>query len=719
MGSVIRRDGIAIVLVSLACGLISALPPFALIHGWSIDALTALRWEVFGTRRDPASTPVAVIAIDEETYDTPPFKGSPTLTWTTEISRVLDAVLGGGAKVVGFDIVFPTSIEQSEIPFGDDLLGGRMRGFDRPFLRSLATGASAGKVVLGEVLRGERSIRPSPGQRIAVGQQKNIRALNIYSDPDEVVRKMPLTVRIDGNRVPSMALELASRALNTEPVLAEDGSVMLAGYLVPSAVPNTLTLNFEGGANDVQTFSFADLRACVERTNADFFQREFANKIVIFGTLLDSDDRKLTSKRFATGLDGSRAPRCALPPVTPTAAQFKRSSIAGVYIHATAVHNLMARDAVVELGQFTATIIAIAFAALASISARMLAPGGAAGAYVGMVVAWTGFATLAFSRSLVLPLSEPFLAGLASMAAIVAYRLVVTDKGERLLRRSFALYLSPQVIDKMLASNKLPVLGGETREVTVFFSDLAGFSSVAEKMAPVELVAFINEYLSAMTDIIESHGGYIDKYIGDSIVAVFGAPADDNEHASNAARAALGCRARLDELNQGSAAFQGYKVAHRMGLNSGEALVGNIGSRRRFNYSVMSDAVNVASRLEGANKYYGTTIAASETTVALTGSEFLWRELDAIRVHGRSNPVKIYELIAEAGEGTLEQTASAASYAEGLTNWRIGEFEAAAKCFERFAHLDKPSALFLGRAKTFVSQPPGQDWQPVNTLVAK
>ena len=307
MGRVIRRDAVAILLASLACGLISVFPPFSRIHGWSIDALTALRWEVFGTRRDPASTPVAVIAIDEETYETPPFKGSPTLTWTTEVGRVLDAVIEGGAKVVGFDIVFPTSIEQSELPFGDDLLGGRVRGFDRPFLRSLATGASAGKVVLGEVLRGERSIRPSPGQRIAVGQQKNIRALNIYSDPDEVVRKMPLMFWIGGKPVPSMALELASRALNTEPVLAEDGSVMLAGYLIPSAVPNTLTLNFEGGANDVQTFSFADLHACVERANTDFFQREFANKIVIFGTLLDSEDRKLTSKRFATGLDGSRA----------------------------------------------------------------------------------------------------------------------------------------------------------------------------------------------------------------------------------------------------------------------------------------------------------------------------------------------------------------------------------------------------------------------------
>ena len=343
----------------------------------------ALRWQAFGTRRDPASTPVAVIAIDEETYRTPPFKGSPTLTWTTEIGRVLNAVIDGGARVVGFDIVFPTSIEQSEIPFGEELLGAHMRGFDRDFLRALATGSSAGKVVLGEVLRGDPD-RPSPGQQIAVGQQKNIRALNIISDPDEVVRRIPLTFPGDGRTNPlNVARTGFARAQAIQPVLGDNGSVTLAGYLIPSAMPNTLTLNFEGGANDVQTFSFADLHACVERDDADFFHREFAGKIVIFGTLLDSEDRKFTSKRFATGLDGSRAPRCALPPAPPAAGQFKRSSIAGVYIHATAVHNLMAQDAVVELGRLLAAIVAVAFAALAGLAARMLAPGAAAAVYLG------------------------------------------------------------------------------------------------------------------------------------------------------------------------------------------------------------------------------------------------------------------------------------------------------------------------------------------------
>ncbi len=716
MGRITKRDAAAIILVALVCGIVSGLPPFSLIHGWSIDVLTVLRWEAFGVRRDPGATPVVVIAIDDETYQTPPFKGSPTVTWTTEVGRVLNAVIDGGAKVVGFDIVFSASIEQSELPFGDDLLGARMRGFDRAFLLSLRAGSAAGKVLLGEVLGGEG---PSPGQRIAVGRQKNIRALNVVSDPDEVIRKVPLMFPADEKQVPAMALELASRALSVEPTLAEDGSVALAGYRIPGVVPNTLTLNFEGGGNDVPTFSLADLRACVERNNTEFFHREFTGKVVIFGTVLNTEDRKITSKRFATGLEGSRVPRCALPPAPPSVGQFTRSTIAGVYVHATAVDNLISRDAIVELGALPVTIIAIAFAALASLAARMLAPATAAVIYVGMVAICTACATLVFTRSLALPLSEPFLAGLVSMVAIVAYRLVVTDKGERLLRNSFALYLAPQVIDKMLASKKLPVLGGETRDVTVFFSDLAGFASISEKMTPAELVAFMNEYLSAMTDIIESKGGYVDKYIGDSIVAVFGAPADDSEHASNAARAALGCRARLDELNRDSAAFKGYKVAPRMGLNSGAALVGNIGSRRRFNYSVMSDAVNVASRLEGANKYYGTTIAASEMTVELTGSTFSWRELDAIRVKGRAAPVKIYELLAEAGEETPQQAAAATAYAQGLAYWRNREFDAAAKCFERVADVDRPSALFLSRANAVASHPPGPDWEPVTTLDAK
>jgi class 3 adenylate cyclase len=398
--------------------------------------------------------------------------------------------------------------------------------------------------------------------------------------------------------------------------------------------------------------------------------------------------------------------------------QFKRSSISGVYVHATAVNDLMRRDAVVELGRVAVGAVSIAFAALAAALALMLAPAGAVLAYVGILLAWVAGATGAFLHSLALPLVEPLLAGAAAMAAMVGYRLVIADREDRFLRKSFALYLAPQVIEKMMASNRLPALGGEMRNVTVFFSDVAGFSSIAEKMTPAALVVLMNNYLSAMTDIIEEDGGYVDKYIGDSIVAVFGAPMDDPDHARNAVHAALRCRSCLEQLNR-DGAFQGHELGHRIGLNSGEALVGNIGSRRRFNYTVMSDAVNLASRLEGGNKYFGTSIMVSETTVAQTKAAFVWRELDAIRVKGRIQPVKIFEPLAESGHAVPEQSAHAAIYAEGLARWRARDFSGAAECFERIAASDPPSARFLARAKEFASRPPDSDWQPVCTLEGK
>jgi adenylate cyclase len=718
MGRAFRSNVVAAIVIALVCGIIPALPAFDMVRGLSIDVLTALRWEVFGQLHDPASSPTVVVTIDEESYRTAPFKGSPTITWTREIGRVLTSIVEGGAKVIGFDVIFPTSIEQSEIPFEGEMLGVRLRGFDRDFLRALALASGSGKVVLGEVQHGDQPILPSPGQRIAVGQQRNIRVLNVYTDADDVVRRVPLTFSVDKTLLPSMVLELASRALGSEPELARDGTMTLGDYRIPSAVSNTLTLNFEGGAEDIPTFSFADLRACVEKNDKEFFRRIFDGKIVLLGSLLDIEDRKVTSKRFATGLEHAWMPRCALP-MPPIAGQFKRNSIAGVYVLATGVNNLIRHDGLVEIGRVPRALITTAFSALASIMALVLSPLSAALAFSGIVVVGTTVATWAFTHSLALPLVELAIAGPAAMAATISYRFMVIDKEGRFLRKSFALYLAPKVIEKMLASSKLPVLGGEIRNVTAFFSDIAGYSSIAEKMTPTELVTLMNNYLSAMTDIIENNGGYVDKYIGDSIAAVFGAPVDDLDHARNAVRAALGCRARLAELNKSTAAFQNHALAHRIGLNSGEALVGNIGSRRRFNYTVTSDAVNLASRLEGANKYFGTSIIASEMTVALTGAAFAWRELDTIRVKGRDYPVRIYDLLAESGQQTLEESARITTYALGLARWRARDFASALECFARIAAVDPPSALFVARARALAMHPPGPDWEPIFNLVEK
>jgi adenylate cyclase len=422
--------------------------------------------------------------------------------------------------------------------------------------------------------------------------------------------------------------------------------------------------------------------------------------------------------RLSGGYDGTPAARCALP-VPAGAAQKARSDVAGVFAHATLVRNLIEHDAVTELGFPTRTILTVLFAAVIAFAACMLAPGGAMIAWLGLTAVYTAVAVAAFVHALALPLTEPALASLAALAMMIGYRFVLADRDERFLRKSFAFYLAPEVIDTMVTSGKMPALGGEMRNVTMFFSDLSGFSSIAETMTPGELVTLMNEYLSAMTDIIEGHGGYVDKYIGDSIVAMFGAPADDPAHARNAVRAALKCHDKLAELNANNPAFAGHDLSHRIGLNSGEAVVGNIGSRRRFNYTVMSDTVNVASRLEGANKYYGTAIMASETTVAQTGESFAWRELDAIRVMGRGEAIKVFEPLAERGAESAEQAKVATAYAEGLACWRAREFAKAADAFDGVAKIDPTSALFAKRAKALSANPPPPDWTPVNTLEGK
>jgi adenylate cyclase len=701
-----RFEILAIVFVALVIGCCVSLPASNPMRGWSLDAETTLRWLAFGERRPPEDSSAVVIALDEETYGSPPFKGSPTLTWTGDIGRVVSAAIDGGARVVGFDVVFASSIEDSQIRFGDGTVGDKLRGFDRDYLRALAGGGRAGKIVIGETETRDESILPTVGQRLAVGGRANLRPLNVHTDIDDVVRRAPLIFSTHEGFISSMALELATRGVGSAPRIIA-GGVKLSDERVHSAIGNTIAVAFAGGSNDIPSYSLADLSACLDKGDRDFFHRQFSGKVVILGSDIASADQILTTKRFANPHLPQKTERCASP--APARAPQGRST-SGVFFQAMAVDNLIRGEGLRELGPATTLASSSVAGAAAGIGVLGL---GVPAVLVGGAVAtliWVASTTLAFQHFIALPFFETIACALVTFAAAIALRLGVVDREKLFLRRVFGLYLSPRVIERLTSSRALPTLGGETREVTLFFSDVVGFSTLSEGVSPQEIVSLMNAYLSSMGEAIEEAGGFVDKFVGDAIVAIFGAPIMSANHATEAVIAALDCQSRLEIFN----CEHTPPVRHRIGLNTGEALIGNIGSRRRFNYTAFGENVNLASRLEQANTSLGTSILAAESVAVATRDAFFWREIDTIRVRGRSAPVTVFEPLCRRGEETQAQSEKARAYAEGLVAWRARKFKQAEIAFSRFPD-DPPAALFRLRCRALVEDPPDSRWEPILT----
>jgi class 3 adenylate cyclase len=340
-------------------------------------------------------------------------------------------------------------------------------------------------------------------------------------------------------------------------------------------------------------------------------------------------------------------------------------------------------------------------------------------ARVGIIAAWTAACVVAFSQAtLVLPMLNGLGTIAAAYGASLTYRFNVTDRKRRLMTKAFALYLPPSEVERMVASGDMPQLGGEARTVSILFTDLASFARVSEYLDPAQLTAALNAYFAALTDIVERHGGFVDKFIGDAVVAIFGAPLDDPDHALNAVRAAVAIRAASADAARELVRSGGRPPATRIGVNTGPVLVGNIGAPRRFNYTAMGDAVNLASRLEGVNKRYGTLILVSDATAQACGDAIAFREIDTVAVKGRERPVVLFEPLGPAGEVTPDVLARRDTFAKALRSWRSGSFAEAAGAFETLADGDPVAAHFTALARGFTANPPG-DWDGVSILTEK
>jgi len=241
---------------------------------------------------------------------------------------------------------------------------------------------------------------------------------------------------------------------------------------------------------------------------------------------------------------------------------------------------------------------------------------------------------------------------------------------------------------------------------------------VSEYFDPAQLTSALNTYFSAVTEIVERHGGIVDKFIGDAVVAIFGAPLHDCNHALNAVRAAIAIRAASPDAARDLARSGGRPPATRIGVNSGSVLIGNIGSPRRFNYTAMGDAVNLASRLEGVNKRYGTLVLVSDVTAQACGEAIVFREIDTVAVKGRERPVALFEPLGLAGEVASDALARRDAFGAALRLWRRGSFAEAANAFETLADCDPAAARFSALAREFVANPPA-NWRGVSILTDK
>jgi adenylate cyclase len=279
------------------------------------------------------------------------------------------------------------------------------------------------------------------------------------------------------------------------------------------------------------------------------------------------------------------------------------------------------------------------------------------------------------------------------------------------------------VVEELLANPDKIKLGGEKKECTVFFSDVAGFTTIAEQLTPEALVRLLNDYLTEMTNIVFKYDGMLDKYEGDAIMAVFGAPISQPDHAYKACAAALEMQEQLIKLRE-LWGKQGRPQLHaRCGINSGQMVVGNMGSENRFDYTVMGDAVNLGARLEPANKQYRTKIMIGEQTYKLAGDQIIVRGLDLLRVKGKTEPVKVYELLGTKAQGITDKKQQVLDiFNKGFENYLTQNWETAMNYFQqalKIDHMDGPAITYVRRCEQFGQNPPGKDWDGVFTLQTK
>lgn len=556
----------------------------------------------------------------------------------------------------------------------------RLEGAEKLPDRSRAGAGSGGKLLQG----------PAPELlRASLG----VGLVNIDPDEDGVVRRQPLLWRTQDHVVPTAALRLFLDLVRIDvgEIRFEPGEALHVGaYSFPVDSQGRFQIYwYRDESPPYREIPYYD--ALIGNVPGEFF----TGKVCIVGPTA-----------------------AAMGDVKPTAAA---PAMAGVKIHTTLLANLARGDFVTGMGSTLGIVLtvllgaAVAFFAFrfrisigATLTGMLFILGMVAAVYV--YVQWAYWAEL----------FRPAFGLVGAYTGAMVYRYVTEERQKMMIKVAFQQYVSPAVVDEMLADPDKLKLGGERRELTVLFADIQGFTSFSEQLDPEKLTGFLNGFLTAMTARIFEHQGTVDKYIGDCIMAIFGAPLPFDDHPAKGVNAALGMREELKMICREWSDLLPDDFDLKVGLNTGPMVVGNMGSDVRFDYTVLGDNVNLAARLEALTRQYGLSLLIPDSTRVAIGEDYLVRELDSVRVKGRNQPVIIYEVLARCGseDDTQENRQLARCFEEALGFYRVQQWDEA---LEGFAGLDgdPASGVFAERCRILRAEPPGEDWDGAWTMTTK
>jgi adenylate cyclase len=656
------------------------------------------------------------------------------------IADFMDALLNHyGARAVGFDILFAEPDTDPGVRALQEMADGALRnnrGFQRQwqtlapqldFDGRLADIIRDKPVVMGYVFdqgdADELNILPEPIGSLPesfqgrlnipqpLGYSGNLPVLqeaapyggffdNPAIDRDGVFRRVPLIQEYKGNLYGSLALGLLRAAENDPPVdLKLDtqsnypyvDAMLVGDHYFPLGPLASVLVPYRGPAYSFPYVSIIDI---LEKKAPESVLKD---RIVLIGT-------------SAPGLKDQRT--------TPF-----ESSYPGVEVHANLVAGLLDDNLMHEPGW----LIAVEFFTLLLLSgvfgyfSGRLDPLRSLIFTASVIVILLGSNMWAWSSGLVLPIASPLVLVVVVFIFQMAWGFFVEARDKRAVTRLFGQYVPPELVEEMAQAPDTISVAGESRELTVLFSDVRGFTTISEGLEPQALTRLMNDMLTPMTRVIHQHRGTIDKYMGDAIMGFWGAPLEDPLHARHAVEAAIDMVERLPEINQRFRERGWPEINIGVGLNTGVMSVGNMGSEFRMAYTVMGDAVNLGSRLEGLTKQYGVNIIVSEFTVA-AAPMFVYRELDRVRVKGKEEPVVIFEPVAAMDSIDHLDKDRIDRFHQALEKYRQQDWDAAEKILAALS-AEEPQRMiydvYLERIKTFRDAPPGSDWDGVFTHTSK